>query len=93
MKKKTNYDVPFDLLPTPSMPMVSDYAREKLPPIRNAWGDVLGRREQGCPVPHFPIIDKKSRFYKNCKRQRKLEAKICQDCPFRKGIEEQECQN
>ena len=38
----------------------------------------------------FPRIDKKGRFYKNCKRQRKIEAKICQDCPFRKGIEEQE---
>jgi hypothetical protein len=39
---------------------------------------------------YFPMIDKESRFYKNCKRQRKAEAKICQDCPFRKGIEEQE---
>lgn len=38
----------------------------------------------------FPIIDKKSRFYKNCKQQRKKGAKICQDCPFRQGIEEQE---
>lgn len=38
----------------------------------------------------FPIIDKSSWFYKNCKRQRKSEAKICQCCPFRSGIEEQE---
>jgi DNA modification methylase len=26
-------------------------------------------------------------WYKNCKRQRKVEAKICQDCPFRAIIE------
>jgi hypothetical protein len=38
----------------------------------------------------FPIVDKESWFYKNCKRQRKNKAKICQCCPFRKGIEEQE---
>jgi hypothetical protein len=38
----------------------------------------------------FPIIDKKSWFYKNCKSQRKRNAKICQVCPFRKGIEKQE---
>jgi len=38
----------------------------------------------------FPIVDKKSWFYKNCVRQRKNNAKICQVCPFRKGIEEQE---
>lgn len=31
-----------------------------------------------------------SRFYKNCKRQRKNNAKICQECPFRKWIEKQE---
>lgn len=35
-------------------------------------------------------LDKDSRFYKNCKTQRKKEAKICQVCPFRKWIEEQE---
>ena len=29
-------------------------------------------------------------WYKNCKRQRKVEAKICQDCPFRKIIERSE---
>ena len=28
----------------------------------------------------------KSKWYKNCKRQRKLKAKICQDCPFKKNI-------
>lgn len=38
----------------------------------------------------FPKIDKRSVFYKNCKSNRKREAKICQVCPFRKGIEEQE---
>ena len=32
----------------------------------------------------------KSKWYKNCKRQRKLEAKICQDCPLRKLIEREE---
>ena len=35
-------------------------------------------------------IDFRSWFYKNCKRQRKVGAKICQVCPFRKYIEEQE---
>lgn len=35
-------------------------------------------------------IDFRSKFYKNCKQQRKREAKICQDCPFRKEIEKQE---
>jgi hypothetical protein len=35
-------------------------------------------------------IDFKSRFYKNCKRQRKAKAKICQACPFREYIEKQE---
>ena len=29
-------------------------------------------------------------FYKNCKRQRKREAKICQDCPFREEVEKYE---
>ena len=38
----------------------------------------------------FPKIDIKSWFYKNCKIQRRKEAKICQCCPFRCGIEEQE---
>jgi hypothetical protein len=38
----------------------------------------------------FPKVDFYSWFYKNCKRQRKNEAKICQVCPFREGIEEQE---
>ena len=35
-------------------------------------------------------IDKKSKWYKNCKQQRKREARICQDCPFRKQIEKEE---
>lgn len=38
----------------------------------------------------FPAIDMSSRFYLNCKRQRDREARICQECPFRKGIELQE---
>jgi ribosomal protein S27AE len=38
----------------------------------------------------FPIIDKESWFYKNCKIQRSKKAKICQECPFRQGIELQE---
>lgn len=32
-------------------------------------------------------IDRNSWFYKNCKRQRKNGAKICQECPFREYIE------
>lgn len=35
-------------------------------------------------------IDKSSWFYKNCKSQRKREAKICQCCPFRSEIEKME---
>lgn len=35
-------------------------------------------------------IDKKSRFYRNCKRQRRDSAKICSDCPFRELIEDME---
>jgi hypothetical protein len=38
----------------------------------------------------FPKIDTDSWFYRNCKRQRKNAAKICQVCPFRAGIEAQE---
>ena len=40
--------------------------------------------------PKTMKIDFDSWFYKNCKKQRKREAKICQECPFRKLIEEQE---
>ncbi len=38
----------------------------------------------------FPIIDKSTWFYENCKSQRKRKAKICDSCPFRIGIEKQE---
>ena len=38
----------------------------------------------------FPKIDMGTWFYKNCKTQRRRGAKICQVCPFREGIEEQE---
>jgi hypothetical protein len=31
---------------------------------------------------------KQTQFYTNCKRQRKVGAKICQVCPFREDIEE-----
>ena len=32
-------------------------------------------------------IDTKSWWYKNCVRQRKRKAKICDSCPFREDIE------
>ena len=35
-------------------------------------------------------LDSQSAFYKNCVRQRRKEAKICQDCPFREAIEKAE---
>jgi len=35
-------------------------------------------------------IDYNGWFYKNCVRQRRNVAKICQVCPFRSYIEEQE---
>lgn len=38
----------------------------------------------------FTGIDFKSRFYKNCVRQRKNQAKICDECTFRRGIEQLE---
>ena len=38
----------------------------------------------------LPKLDKKSWFYKNCKKQRKNKAKICSECPFREYIEIQE---
>ena len=41
-------------------------------------------------VENQPEVNFSSWFYKNCKRQRKAGAKICQVCPFRKIIESQE---
>jgi len=35
-------------------------------------------------------IDFNSWFYKNCCIQRKKKSKICNECPFRKYIEEKE---
>jgi hypothetical protein len=35
-------------------------------------------------------IDPKSWFYRNCKRQRRNQAKICNSCPFRGYIERKE---
>jgi len=35
-------------------------------------------------------LDKTSWFYKNCRTQRRRGAKICNECPFRTWIEEQE---
>lgn len=55
-----------------------------MPPLKKSEGSKLKLKEE------FPQINKKSRFYINCKRQRKSEAKICQDCPFRNEIEKQE---
>lgn len=36
------------------------------------------------------VLDKSSWFYKNCKIQRKRKAKICNECPFKEWIEQQE---
>ena len=38
----------------------------------------------------FPVIDRRSWFYQNCKRNRRAGAKCCMECPFRTGIELQE---
>jgi len=35
-------------------------------------------------------LDRNTDFYRNCVRRRREQAKICQDCPFRSWIEEQE---
>jgi len=32
-------------------------------------------------------VDPDSWFYKNCKKQRRNKAKICQECPFREEVE------
>ena len=62
--------------------------------------DVLGQDNEPSAIDRFmgtqwfrfryPLVQRESVFYKNCKRQRKNGAKICQDCPFRKHIESQE---
>jgi hypothetical protein len=50
--------------------------------------------KMGWTPPHLPLkLDFQSWFYKNCKNQRKREAKICTDCPFRNYIEFQESLN
>ena len=36
------------------------------------------------------IIKENNRWYKNCKSLRKRNGKICQVCPFRKEIEQEE---
>ena len=38
-------------------------------------------------------IKKNSRFYMNCRKQRKRKAKVCEDCPFRELIEKLEIQD
>jgi hypothetical protein len=41
-------------------------------------------------IENRPKVNMDSWFYRNCKTQRRKGAKICQECPFRKGIEQQE---
>lgn len=36
------------------------------------------------------IIDFKGAWYKNCKKRRKEQAKICKNCPFKKLIQQEE---
>ena len=38
----------------------------------------------------YGTLDMNSRFYRNCKIQRKRKSKCCNDCPFRSGIEQAE---
>lgn len=38
----------------------------------------------------FPVLDFSSWWYRNCVSNRRRDAKICRECPFREGIEEQE---
>ncbi len=42
------------------------------------------------PEAVFPTLDFSSWFYRNCKIQRRKGTKICGECPFRAGIENQE---
>lgn len=48
------------------------------------WMGLRGKKDE------FWKLDFDSWFYKNCKRQRKNKAKICQECPFRDEIEDEE---
>ena len=41
-------------------------------------------------IMNVPKIDMKSKWYKNCKRKREREDRICSECPFRVEIEERE---
>jgi len=55
--------------------------------------EYLGIKYPKNKITKFPKIDKTTWFYINCKRNRRVNAQICQCCPFRKGIEEQEIRN
>jgi hypothetical protein len=57
--------------------------------VIRALGD-NGKWEMSTIDYPFPAVDFSSWFYRNCKIQRRKKAKICQVCPFRKGIEMQE---
>jgi hypothetical protein len=73
--------------------------QEELDAAADAWDETEGRLFDS----HGMVMDLRERleaaekaidtstwFYKNCKRQRRNAAKICQVCPFRAGIEVQE---
>lgn len=51
------------------------------------WLEALVTRLEANQVPQ---IDFSSWFYRNCVTNRRREAKICQVCPFRTHIEQQE---
>lgn len=57
---------------------------------RGVTGIAFASASTSITVIPEPKIDKDSRFYKNCKSQRKRGAKICGECPFRQIIEKQE---
>ena len=54
------------------------------------WAEIAAHKIASMIEDSMPRIDKQSWFYKNCKRQRRDGAKICQGCPFRSYIEERE---
>lgn len=51
---------------------------------------LINQEEEKRIAERMPSIDHKSWFMTNCRRQRKVGAKICQCCPFRAEIERQE---
>lgn len=69
--------------------VIAEHRKHKDMP-ENQWAKIAAHKIARMLDDATPRIDMESWFYKNCKRQRRDKAKICQCCPFRSSIEEQE---